>query len=97
MLVNSNASTNKTCSNAVTFGDVTTSAISFSLSVYMTKLIVMVIAVSLTCSKQSKHGEAENTTNNPLTAAGGVAGLAAPGTLPCLLLPVFMSSPFFLL
>jgi hypothetical protein len=57
----------------------------------------MAIAVSLTCSKQSKHGEAENTTNDPLTAAGSVAGLAAPGTLPRLLLPMFMMPPVFLL
>jgi hypothetical protein len=70
---------------------------SFSLSVYMTKLMVMVVMIALTCSKQSKDGEAENATNDPLTAGGRVTGLAAPGALPRLLLPVFMSSPVFLL
>lgn len=52
---------------------------------------------SLTCSKQSKHSEAENTANNTLYVADGVLVLRTPGSLPRLLLPMFMSSTLFLL
>ena len=97
MLVRSNASTKRTCSKAVTFSDVVTSAMSFRLSACMTRLMVKVIAMSLTCSKQSKHGEAKDAANDPLKVAARVLGLPTPGTLPRLLLPVSMSFPFFLL
>lgn len=53
--------------------------------------------MSLTCSKQSKYREAENTANDPVKVAARVLGLATPGTLPSLLLPMFMPSSFFLL
>ena len=52
---------------------------------------------SHTSSKQSEHGEAENTANDTLDVADGVLVLAIPGPLPRLLLPMFVSSPLFLL
>ena len=61
----------------------------------MSRLILF--AMALTRSKQSEHSEAENTANDALDVADGVFVLAAPGSLPRLLLPVLVSSPLFLL
>ena len=54
--------------------------------------------IPLTCSKQSQDSETENTANDPLeVAAARALGFAAPGPLPRLILPMFMSSSLSLL
>jgi len=94
MLVRSNASTNRTWSSAETFDDVVTNAISLHVS---TNVESKGDSDGLTRSKQTEHSEAENTANDTLHVADGVLVLAVPGPLPRLLLPMFMSSPLFLL
>lgn len=94
MLVRSSASTNRTCSNAETFDDVVTSAISSYVSIHVE---IDRDSDGLTCPEQSEHSEAKNTAYNTLSAAYGVLSLAGPGPLPRLLLPMLTPSPLFVL
>lgn len=92
MLVSSSARMNMTCVNAVAGRSEVTNAMSSIDLVSIGRIIKFFRWVNyfLTCCEQAHDRDAEDTTDEPLHAAGGALGFAIPLSLPRFLLSMVM-------